>query len=274
VVKQYKDLDIEHLSLDDDDWLTAQTKAGITGKIKKKNLVAGLATATSNANPILSNPSLVAYWDAENVSVNNGKITAFTDRSNNSKTASQATTNLQASLISNVINSKPVARFAGGQYYTHVANNDPLTVIAVVRNTSVAAHRTLLGAANANSGSGTGSYYFKTSDPIPRMSFVRGGLSTTVVDASPISSERFYVQSSRNKGTSLELFFNNLLINSVATSGTALAISNPLFGAGYFNGAIVDYFAGDAHTIAMFNAVLSDSLLIQYINYLRDYLKL
>lgn len=264
---------IEFESIGDNDLIPMRSEAGITGRIKKKNLVTGTTATSTLTNPILSNPNLISYWDSENVVTSDGLITQFTDRSSNNKNASQETNSLRCSLVNSVINSKPVARFTGSQYYSHAVVNDPLTIIAVTRNASSAAHRTLLGA-NNNNNNPLGSYYFKTNDPSGKISFVRSGLNNSTVNADALSFEKFYVQAARNYGSKLELFINNLLINSVSTSGNGLSIINPLIGAGYYNNAIVDYFLGDFHTIALFNAVLPDSLLIQYINYLRDYLKL
>jgi hypothetical protein len=270
-MKQIKDLP-ELLSASNSDKLLVQDSNNLTKYITKANLLTGLSSGgNSNDFNILGISSLTSYWDADNVVSSSGEISQLTDRKGNYN-ATQPTNNLRPTLVSNVINGKPIIRFAGTQYLTHLNLTEPATIITVVRNTGSTTHRTLLGALSSVVNA-LDAYYFKVNDTSGLLSYSRSGLSANPSSPTITTADRFFIQSARYDGSKIELFINKTLVSSVVVTGTAYSINtNGIIGAGYYNNAIADYFIGDLYAACLFSSAISNDDLLNSIGYFKKLL--
>ena len=207
-------------------------------------------------------PNLVTWINADNVLTSSGKITQMTDLSGNNNHAVQANDTLRPTLVDNIIDGKPVARFTSGNYFTFVDNGTfPTAVTQIV-------------VFKPDTGPSNNALFTKIVDVFSGQfdSYVRGDNRFEWAYASapttdPVSTSNFNILGAYASTTGHGYFLNG------TAQGTATG--------GSFNGANVGNlwlgarvtgntnFIGDIAEAMLFNRKLTDTEILNIHEYLR-----
>lgn len=114
-------------------------------------------------------------------------------------------------------------------------------------------------------------YYFKASDPVGVMSFLRTTSSASSPAESAATKNQFYCQTGLFDGRNIKLYKNTTLVASNQISGSPISIDEfSVIGGSYFNNTLVDLLIGKIQELIIYSQALSDtdlqSLWNDYIN--------
>lgn len=190
-------------------------------------------------------------------------IARWNDKSGNARHASQSTSGNRPLRKTSIQNSKDIARFDGSNDSMLLASAlDPLSIFAVVRNTSNNLYKTVYGGLSSSSGS-IESVYLQVGTPARTITFLHGTSAdnTTSGDflatAGVIGLNAFGVISGVRTSTQITAYLNGVAGSTDTTANTLKNNTANTVGAGYYGNAIVDFWPGDIAEIIAFDTTLS-----------------
>jgi hypothetical protein len=182
---------------------------------------------------------------------NNDAVTTWPDRSGNAYDPTQSTGFQRPVYKTNQISGNPVITFDGSNDYLSFGTPLDFTgFVVVVKTSTTAPNKTFLGVRTTQAGV-FASHYCQLGNPARTTTWYRlttGGLFGAT--AGVVTSGTASIVSGSRSDTALKVALNGVFGTEGTTSNPLSDVSTTTFvGAGWYNNAIVDYWAGDLASV-------------------------